>query len=303
MERFSRIDTAPATLSAAPVQTAAPVDTAADDTAAPVDTAAPAYTPDGVATCALLVVGCGNLLRGDDGVGPILVRHLWEGGVPSDVRLVDGGTAGMDVAFQMRGAERVIIVDACRTGAEPGTVFKVPGPEVEDLPPLSGLHTHSFRWDNALAFARWLLAEDYPRDVTVYLIEAQNFDPGAELGADVRAAMTRVLSLIRREPAFRDGGTVPVEFTADGYLRLDSGCARQFFPGDAVVVLDKGEQVWVLPLRGTSSGGLLLKQRNRAGDRSVLVREALGDAIPVGVRDGRWDEQQGALRISRGTAR
>ncbi|WP_264001449.1 hydrogenase maturation protease, partial [Mycolicibacterium gadium] len=52
------------------------------------------------------MVGCGNLLRGDDGVGPVLVRHLWERGVPAGARLVDGGTAGMDVAFQMRGAER-----------------------------------------------------------------------------------------------------------------------------------------------------------------------------------------------------
>ncbi|EUA52037.1 hydrogenase maturation protease family protein [Mycobacterium xenopi 3993] len=50
----------------------------------------------------MLIIGCGNLLRGDDGVGPIMVRHLWERGMPDGVRLVDGGTAGMDVAFQMR---------------------------------------------------------------------------------------------------------------------------------------------------------------------------------------------------------
>lgn len=152
---------------------------------------------------ALLVVGCGNLLRADDGAGPILIRHLWETGVPSGVHLVDGGTAGMDVAFQMRGAERVIIVDASRTGAAPGTVYRVPGPEVEDLPPLSGLHTHMFRWDNALAFARWLLGDDYPSDVTVYLIEASDFTPGAELSEPVRGAVDRVIDLIRHdEPAF-----------------------------------------------------------------------------------------------------
>ena len=63
--------------------------------------------------CAVLVVGCGNLLRGDDGVGPVLIRHLWDRGVPDGARLVDGGTAGMDVGFQMRGAQRVVIVDAC----------------------------------------------------------------------------------------------------------------------------------------------------------------------------------------------
>lgn len=70
--------------------------------------------------CQVLVIGCGNLLRGDDGVGPILVRHLWERGIPPGAQIVDGGTAGMDVAFRMRGARRVVLVDAARTGAEIG---------------------------------------------------------------------------------------------------------------------------------------------------------------------------------------
>ena len=102
-----------------------------------------------------MIIGCGNLLRGDDGVGPVLVRHLWERGVPDGAKLVDGGTAGMDVAFQMRGAGRVVIIDAAATGSAPGTVFRVPGEEFAELPPLQGLHTHSFRWDHAIAFARW----------------------------------------------------------------------------------------------------------------------------------------------------
>ncbi len=165
-------------------------------------TEAGATGPD-VLRCDLLVVGCGNLLRADDGAGPVLVRRLWEGGVPSGVRLVDGGTAGMDVAFQMRGARRVIIADACVTGAAAGTVFRVPGPAVEDLPPLSGLHSHSFRWDHALAFARWLLGDDYPSDVTVYLIEAASFTPGGELSRPVLAGVDQVLGLIRGEPAFQ----------------------------------------------------------------------------------------------------
>ena len=73
------------------------------------------------ASCKVLVIGCGNILRGDDAVGPVLIRYLWDLGVPPSVRMVDGGTAGMDVAFQMRGAERVVIVDASSTGEPAGT--------------------------------------------------------------------------------------------------------------------------------------------------------------------------------------
>lgn len=146
-----------------------------------------------------LIIGCGNLLRGDDGVGPILVRHLAEVGTPPGVRLADGGTAGMDVAFNMRGADRVIIVDACRTGAEPGALFKVPGEQLEQLPPLDGINLHAFRWDHALAFGRWLLKDEYPQDIVVYLVEADSLEPGAPLTPPVQATMEKLAQKLRDE--------------------------------------------------------------------------------------------------------
>ena len=145
----------------------------------------------------IVVVGCGNILRGDDAVGPTLIRHLWQAGVPDDVTLVDGGTAGMDVAFKMRGAKSVILIDAAATGVEPGTIYRVPGKEVEQLPALQGLHSHQFRWDHALAFAHWLLDDEYPEDITVYLIEAAQTDPGAELSETVETAMHQVGDMVR----------------------------------------------------------------------------------------------------------
>lgn len=147
-------------------------------------------------SCAVLVVGCGNLLRGDDAVGPIAIRTLWTRGVPDDVRLVDGGTAGMDVAFQMRGARRVILIDAASTGGQPGTVYRVPGEQLEQLPQLTEIHTHAFRWDHALAFGRWLLGPHFPEQVEVFLIEARSVAPGDELSPEVDAAMGRVVELV-----------------------------------------------------------------------------------------------------------
>ena len=140
----------------------------------------------------ILIIGCGNLLRGDDSVGPILIRRLWELGLPKGVFCADGGTAGMDVAFQMRGKDKVIIIDACKTGEEVGTVFKVPGKELENLPPLTDIHTHNFRWDNALAFGRWLLKDEYPEEITVYLIEGENFEFGETLSPKIKDSMEKL---------------------------------------------------------------------------------------------------------------
>lgn len=146
-----------------------------------------------------LVIGCGNLLRGDDAVGPLLVRRLLDFELPKGVRLADGGTAGMDVAFGMRGAQRVIIVDACQSGDPPGTLFKVPGDVLESLPPVTGLHMHSFRWDHALAFGRWLLKDEYPQEVSVYLVEIESLAYGEPLTPAVAAAMERLIPLLLAE--------------------------------------------------------------------------------------------------------
>jgi hydrogenase maturation protease len=143
----------------------------------------------------VLVVGCGNLLRGDDAAGPVLVRMLAGRDLPAGVRLVDGGTAGMDIAFAMRGVPKVIVVDASRVGVEPGTVHRVPGAELTDLTPPQG-NLHSFRWDQALGFATWLLKDEYPQDITVWLVEGESFEPGAPLTPAVQASVERIAQSI-----------------------------------------------------------------------------------------------------------
>jgi hydrogenase maturation protease len=152
-----------------------------------------------------LIIGCGNILRGDDAVGPVLVRHMWERGLPEGVMCADGGTGGMDVAFKMRGMDEVVLVDACATGADPGTVYEVPGDELEELPPLAGINLHAFKWNHALAFARWLLKDDYPRDITVYLIEAANLRIGDPLSPPVEAAMRTVIDRLYARAHTRHG--------------------------------------------------------------------------------------------------
>lgn len=136
----------------------------------------------------VLVIGCGNPLRGDDAAGPELVRRLRERGLPPGVRCIDAGTAGIDAVLQMRGAGEVVLVDACRSGAAPGTVHEAPAAAVA-RPPRSGIDIHSVRWDHALALAGGLLGADHPRRVTACLVEAGSFEPGAPLSPAVDRAI------------------------------------------------------------------------------------------------------------------
>ncbi len=148
-----------------------------------------------------LIIGCGNLLRGDDAVGPVVVRRLLDRGLPAGVEVADGGTSGMDVAFRMRGADRVVLVDACTSGGEPGSIYRMRGEDVEQLPPLDGINLHSFRWDHALAFGRWVLKDDYPTDIVVYLIEAASFGFGDPLSELVEAAVDELVDHLLTAPA------------------------------------------------------------------------------------------------------
>ena len=97
-----------------------------------------------------------------------------------DVQIFDAGTDGMSVMFKARGSDSLIIIDAGNTGSEPGAVFEVPGHELEGKPPGS-FNLHDFRWDHALYSGRQIFKDEFPTDVTVYLIEAKSLELGLEL--------------------------------------------------------------------------------------------------------------------------
>ena len=147
----------------------------------------------------LVIIGCGNPNRSDDGAGIAVVHKLVEcyrDGLPRSVRIFDAGTDGMAVMFMARGATSLIIADASVTGAESGAIHEVPGEELEGKPPDS--HTlHDFRWDHALYAGKQIFRENFPRDVSVYLIEASSLSLGLELSEPVAASVDRVADMIR----------------------------------------------------------------------------------------------------------
>ena len=70
-----------------------------------------------------LVIGVGNLLRTDDGVGIHVIRALDD--LHTGFDTLDAAIGSVEILEAMRGYDRVIIVDAIETGAEPGTIFRV----------------------------------------------------------------------------------------------------------------------------------------------------------------------------------
>ncbi len=146
----------------------------------------------------LTIIGCGNLNRSDDGAGVIVTRKLMDefgGNPPQGIQIFDAGTDGMGVMFKARGSNSLIIIDASSTGSKPGAVFEVPGKELEGKPPDS-YNLHDFRWDHALYAGRKIFKDEFPKDVKVFLIEANSLELGLELSQEVLDAVDIVVGKI-----------------------------------------------------------------------------------------------------------
>lgn len=146
----------------------------------------------------LLVIGCGNPLRGDDGAGPECVRRLVGRGLPAGVAAIDAGTGGVDVVLRMREASRVILVDACHSGRPAGAVVALSSTDLDRLPPSGRLDTHGFRWSDALALARALAAGAMPA-CSARLVEGAAFEPASGLSPAVDRGVDRLVDLLHAE--------------------------------------------------------------------------------------------------------
>jgi len=141
-----------------------------------------------------VVVGVGNLLRTDDGVGIHVTKRLAELGV--GVEVVDAAMGGVEILEVMRGRELAIIVDAIETGAEPGTVFRVNLSRGE-LPPVI-THSHGADLVTTLRLGDQLYAGEMPHEVVLIAVEAEDTTTiGEETTPRVAAAIPEVINIIR----------------------------------------------------------------------------------------------------------
>jgi hydrogenase maturation protease len=122
----------------------------------------------------LLVLGLGNVLCGDDGAGVVVVHRLRrEWVMPRDVRVVDGGTLGLDLLALVAASDRVILVDAVREDAPPGTIVKLSGDEVAPAV-YERLSPHQIGVADLIAGAA--LVDRYPTDVVIVGVVPQMTD-------------------------------------------------------------------------------------------------------------------------------
>jgi hydrogenase maturation protease len=137
------------------------------------------------------VVGLGNLILSDEGVGVHVVQRLAEAyGFPDDVVLIDGGTSAIDLLDQLVEAEHIIFIDAARIGEPPGSIVALEGAR---LPVWFRERMSPHQIGLADLLATLSLLDHTPESVTLIGIEPQSMELGTELTPDVEAAVGEAL--------------------------------------------------------------------------------------------------------------
>ncbi len=156
-----------------------------------------APAPQGAAGDRVLVLGVGNLLMGDEGVGIHVLRLLeCERPIPG-VRLLDGGTGGVNLLTEFEGADDIVLIDATRDGRPAGTLSFLQPEFVGELP--RGLGAHDFGLKDLFAAAA--LLGRLPR-IHLYTIAVEEVRPMCtELSAAVAGVVPEVVHAVRAHAA------------------------------------------------------------------------------------------------------
>ena len=145
-----------------------------------------------------LILGIGNPILSDDGVGIHVVKALKKEKLPENVKVKEAGLAGLSIIDMIIGYDQLILVDAIKANGEPGTIYEL---SVEDLPSLPFLHfpsTHEADFLTALEVGKKLFSEKMPKDITIFAIEVEDITTfSEECTPKVKEAIPKVVEIIK----------------------------------------------------------------------------------------------------------
>lgn len=153
----------------------------------------------GVMRMRVVVLGIGNVLMSDEGIGVHAVEALQQRyQLPDNVEVVDGGTTGMELLPDLHGAEQLIVVDAVRVGQPPATVVRMEGDEVPEFFKTK-LSPHQVGLCDVLAALRF--SGGAPERVVLIGVQPVSLEMKMELSPEVAERMDHILELLTGELA------------------------------------------------------------------------------------------------------
>ncbi|MFY9605738.1 MAG: hydrogenase maturation protease [Thermoplasmata archaeon] len=146
----------------------------------------------------VLVLGVGNPILSDDGVGIHVARELKKRKLPG-VDVEELAASGLELLDVVRGYDKVVIIDAIQTTkGKPGELHVLEEKDFEKS--IHGSSPHGINIATALALGRKLVPNEMPRDVIFFAIEAEDLvNVGERLTPKVARALPRIVEQVKKE--------------------------------------------------------------------------------------------------------
>ena len=144
----------------------------------------------------ILILGIGNLLLKDEGVGVHVVERLKEMQLPDNVEVLDGGTAGLDLVDFIEGRRKLIVVDAVNADEKPGSIFRLTEENL-DIKPKAIMSFHDIDFLDALHMSQVMNSK--PEEVVVIGIQPKDMSGGLELSPEIEERIPDIIKLVMKE--------------------------------------------------------------------------------------------------------
>ncbi|ADG81147.1 hydrogenase maturation protease [Thermincola potens JR] len=144
----------------------------------------------------IVVLGVGNILLQDEGVGIHVIQALQKMSLPENVDVIEGGTAGLELLPLIEDYSHMIVVDAVNAGEKPGTLFRFKPDDVTGFPGNIETSVHQLGLLEVLQMGK--LIGKLP-DTVIIAVQPKSFDWGMELTPELQAKMPQIIDLVFKE--------------------------------------------------------------------------------------------------------
>lgn len=146
----------------------------------------------------VIVLGLGNPLMGDEGIGTVLIEMLGErGGEFGDVDFVDGGTGGMALLTHLAGRKKAVLIDCAIMGTEPGTIKRFTPDDITTVKKLAHQSLHEADILKIIELAKQFA--ECPEEIVIFGIEPVTIEQKMELSEPLQQNLDNYIETILKE--------------------------------------------------------------------------------------------------------
>jgi len=142
-----------------------------------------------------IVVGVGNILLKDEGIGVHIAHALQQTDIPHDIKVIDVGTSP-DLSYYVENCDKLIIVDAVKGRGKPGTIYRF-HPHDVNMKSEGMASAHELGLGQSFEMMR--LMGNEPKEIVIIGIEPKEIDWGTELSPEIKAKMPEIINIVLDE--------------------------------------------------------------------------------------------------------